>query len=125
MEKAKETLTVMLMLYIIIGLFALMWQLLVLHTFPRFLSYSILISLVLLKSVLTNLRAHTPEQELSAADQSKIVFLLKLSLAIFCFVLFVSFLITDQPVAAGLSLLTLLLCASRIKTTNSFTDTNP
>jgi|GEM_PF-6223010 len=125
MQKAKETLTVVLMLYILTSAYAVIWQLLVLHHFPGLLSYSILLALVPLKSLLIRLRTDMREQDLSAADRSRLALLLKLSLLLFCFVLLVSFFNTDQPVQALLSLLTFLLGLTRLRSLDFFTSSNP
>lgn len=125
MEKMKEILAAVLILYIIAGLFALLYQLLVWHSFSRPFSYTLLIALVSLKGTIISLRRDYTEQELNKTDWSRLIFLLHLSLIIFCLILFISFLLKGQQIAALISLLTLLVSAYRTKLTNPFTNTNP
>lgn len=115
----------MLMLYIIVGVFAMLYQLLVWHSFPQIFSYTLLGALVSLKGTLIGLRCDYAEQELTKADTSRIIFLLKLSLIIFCLLLFISFLLKGELIAAITSFLIILVSAYRIKLINPFTDTNP
>lgn len=125
MEKMKEILAAVLILYIIAGLFALLYQLLVWHSFSRPFSYKLLIALVSLKGTIISLRRDYTEQELNKTDWSRLIFLLHLSLVIFCLILFISFLLKGRQIAALISLLTLLVSAYRTKLTNPFTNTNP
>jgi hypothetical protein len=125
MEKLKKILTVVLMLYIIIGLFILLYQLLVWHIFPKFFGCSLLFALAALKGCLIGLRHNDSEQQLTKTDRSRLVFLLLLSLVLFCFILFISFLLKGQQNAALICLLTLAASVYCVNLNNPFTDTNP
>ena len=124
MEKAKEILTVVLMLYIIAGVFVMLYQLLVWHSFPKQFGYTLLIALLALKGTVIRLRCSHREKELTKTDRSAITFWLLLSVLFFCLILMISFLLKGEQVNAFIAFLTLLLCTYHIKLINPFTRTN-
>lgn len=116
MEKVKEILAATLMLFIFAGVFTILYRLLVWHTFPALLGYSLLIALVMLKSILTRLRNHHPVEELTPADQTNLMLLLLFSLSTFCSMLLIAFLVKEQLISAAVSFLALLCCIHRTYT---------
>jgi hypothetical protein len=124
MEKVKEVIAVLLMLYIVAGIFALLYQLLVWHSFSKVFSYTLLVALVSLKGTVVCMRRNYEEKELTKSDWSKIIFLLQLGLLIFCLILIVTFSLKAQWIAALMALLIFLFSAYRVKSINPFTDTN-
>lgn len=112
------------MLYIVAGIFALLYQLLVWNSFSKVFSYTLLVALVSLKGTAVCMRRNYEEKELTKSDWSKLIFLLQLSLLIFCLILIVTFSLKAQWIAALMALLIFLLSAYRVKSINPFTNTN-
>jgi hypothetical protein len=108
-KKAKEILSVLLMLYIITGIFVVLYQLLLWHSISKQFGYSILVAIVLLKGALLGLRRDHDERQLTKTDRLKTMRLLRICLTAFCLLLFISFLLKGYRVSAFVSFFTLLV----------------
>jgi hypothetical protein len=125
MDKIRKILAVILMLYIITGIFIILYNLLLLHSFSRHFGYTLLVALLLLKGTLIGLRCNRAEQKLTQTDRSKMIFLFHLSLILFCLLVFISLMLKGQQIAAFISLLALVLVLYCTRADNTLTNTNP
>ncbi|HMG07789.1 MAG TPA: hypothetical protein VK609_04725 [Mucilaginibacter sp.] len=111
MERVRETAVAVLMLFLLVGSLINIYSLLMWRVLPKALGLALLFALVILKSTITNLRNHQTAQELSCADLRSIKFFLLSILSTFCIVVFISYLLNSQQLAAelafGISLFTI------------------
>jgi hypothetical protein len=106
MEKAKNVLTVILMLYIFVGTFIILYYLLVWSTFLSAYAYTLLASLLLLKGIIITIQHEQPVEELCEKDKINLKTFFLISVNVFLVTLFISYLFNGR---IGAALVTVLL----------------
>ncbi|SDP98394.1 hypothetical protein SAMN05428975_4734 [Mucilaginibacter sp. OK268] len=111
MERVRETIIALLMIFLLIGTLIVIYSLLIWQELPKILTLVLLFSLVLLKSCIAHLHHDQTTRELTYTDIRAIKFFLLSILSAFCVVIFISYLLNSQQqpaeLAFGTSLLTI------------------
>jgi Ca2+/Na+ antiporter len=109
MERVREILIALLMVFLLIGTLIIIYSLLIWQELPRILTLVLLFSLVLLKSSIAHLHHDQKTRELTCTDTRALKFFLLSVLSVFCMVIFISYLLKSQQQAAELAFGTSLL----------------
>ena len=113
MERIRETIIALLMIFLLIGTLIIIYSLLIWQELPRILTLVLLFSLILLKSNISRLRDDQTTQELTYTDTRTLKFFLLSLLSAFCVVIFISYLLKSQQQAAELAFGTSLLAIKK------------
>jgi EamA domain-containing membrane protein RarD len=109
MERVRETIIALLMIFLLIGTLIIIYSLLIWQELPKILTLVLLFSLVLLKSSIAHLHHDQKTRELTCTDTRALKFFLLSVLSVFCVVIFISYLLKSQQQAAELAFGTSLL----------------
>ncbi|GAA4308328.1 hypothetical protein GCM10023149_02220 [Mucilaginibacter gynuensis] len=115
MEKVKSILAAALMIYIFIGIYIILYNLLIWHFFPKIFSYTLLAALVMLKGAIISMRYNQPEAALKKCEKNYLGSIFQISLLLFFAVLLFTYLFERQYISAFISLSLLLLTAYKVK----------